>query len=142
MKSEPDELSIVKLEAVGVEPWTVPRTMEVRLFWSHLELDFRDAALAPGVTTIEVNVTMANLEVIVPPGLALDVDVSTFAGSVEERHRASPDPDPARPLVRIIGAVRFGNLEVSTRLPGETGGDARRREKRERKARRKALPAG
>ena len=57
-----------------------------------------------------------------------------------------PDDDPARPLIRIVGSVSFGNLEITTRLPGETARDAYRREKRERKQLRKseskALPPG
>ena len=126
--------------------WTVPRTLQLRVFWGNAELDFREASLASGVTTIDVGVTMGNLEIILPPHLAVDVDVSSFMGSVEERHRVPPDADPARPVLQIIGAVRLGNLEISTRLPRESAGDARRREKRERKELRKAeqraLPAG
>jgi hypothetical protein len=87
---------------------------------------------------------MGNVEIILPPHLAVDVDVSSFLGAVEERHRVPPDADPARPLLRLSGAVRLGNLEISTRLPGETRGDANRRERRERKqlreAQRRALP--
>ena len=126
--------------------WTVPRTLELRVFWGNAELDFRDASLAPGVTTVDVRVLMGNLEIILPPHLAIDVDVSSFMGSVEERHRVPPDDDPARPLLRLTGAVRLGNLELTTRLPGETRSDAKRREKRERKqlrkAQQRALPAG
>jgi hypothetical protein len=89
---------------------------------------------------------MGNFEVILPPNLGIDVDVSSFAGSVTERHRVPPDADPARPLIRIVGTVRFGNLEITTRLPGETARDAYRRENRERKqlrkAENKALPPG
>jgi hypothetical protein len=65
---------------------------------------------------------------------------------VTERHRVPPDADPARPMIRIVGSVRFGNLEITTRLAGETARDAYRREKRERKALRKTetkeLPPG
>jgi hypothetical protein len=126
--------------------WTVPRTLELRVFWGNAELDFRDASLAPGVTTIDVRVLMGNLEIILPPHLAIDVDVSSFMGAVEERHRVPPDDDPARPVLRLTGAVRLGNLEITTRLAGESRGDAHRREKRERKqlrkAQQRALPAG
>lgn len=126
--------------------WTVPRTLRLRVFWGNAELDFRDASLAPGVTTIDVGVLMGNLEIILPPHLSIDVDVSSFMGSVEERHRVPPDADPARPVLQLVGAVRLGNLEISTRLPGESRGDARRRERRERKqlreAGRRALPEG
>jgi len=123
--------------------WSVPARFQLRIFWGNAELDFRDASLQPGVTEIDVRVTMGNLEIILPPGLAIDVDVSSFAGNVEERHRVPRELAPGQPMLRILGAVRFGNLEISTRLPGESDRDARRREKRERKALRsgqKALP--
>lgn len=126
--------------------WSVPRTLDLRVLWGNAELDFRDASLGPGITTIHVRVFMGNFEVVLPPNLAIDVDVSSFAGSVTERHRVPPEADPARPQIRIVGTVRFGNLEITTRLPGETARDAVRREKRERKqlrdAERKALPPG
>ncbi|HEX2689461.1 MAG TPA: DUF1707 domain-containing protein [Kofleriaceae bacterium] len=126
--------------------WSVPRALDLRVLWGNAELDFRDASLGPGVTTIHVRVFMGNFEIVLPPNLAIDVGVSSFAGSVTERHRVPPDVDPARPLLRIVGTVRFGNLEIVTRLPGETERDAYRREKRERKQLRKAdnkaLPPG
>jgi hypothetical protein len=126
--------------------WSVPRNMDLRVLWGNAELDFRDASLGPGITTIHVRVFMGNFEVILPPGLGIDVDVSSFAGSVTERHRVSPDAEPTHPLIRIVGWVRFGNLEITTRLPGETQRDAFRRERRERKELRraadKALPPG
>lgn len=126
--------------------WSVPKALDLRVLWGNAELDFRDASLGPGITTIHVRVFMGNFEVILPPNLAIDVDVSSFAGSVTERHRVPPDADPASPQIRIVGRVRFGNLEITTRLPGETAHDAYRREKRERKqlrrAENKALPPG
>ena len=125
--------------------WSVPRNLDLRVFWGNAELDFRDASLGAGVTTIHVRVLMGNVEVVLPPNLGIDVDVSSFAGAVTERHRVPPDADPSRPLIRIVGTVRFGNLEITTRLPGETAHDAYKREKRERKQLRKeskALPPG
>jgi Cell wall-active antibiotics response LiaF, C-terminal len=125
--------------------WAVPKNLDLRVLWGNAELDFRDASLGAGVTTIHVRVFMGNVEVVLPPNLGIDVDVSSFAGSVTERHRVPPDADPARPLIRIVGTVRFGNLEITTRLAGETARDAFRRERRERKQLRKeskALPPG
>jgi Cell wall-active antibiotics response 4TMS YvqF len=126
--------------------WSVPKVLDLRVLWGNAELDFRDASLGPGVTTIHVRVFMGNFEIVLPPNLAIDVDVSSFAGSVTERHRVPPEADPARPLIRIVGTVRFGNLEITTRLPNETARDADKRERRERKQLRKAadkaLPPG
>ncbi|HWO23628.1 MAG TPA: LiaF domain-containing protein [Kofleriaceae bacterium] len=137
-RAERKKLRVVMSHIERKGRWTVPRTLELRVLWGNTELDFRDASLAPGTTTIDVRVLMGNLEIILPPHLAVDVDVSSFMGSVEERHRVPPDADPARPLLRLTGAVRLGNLEITTRLPGETAGDASRRERRERKQLRKA----
>jgi hypothetical protein len=148
---DPDRADAKKLRVVlsAVERrgrWSVPRRLDLRVLWGNAELDFREASLGPGTTTIHVRVFMGNFEVVLPPNLAIDVDVSSFAGSVTERHRVPPEADPARPLIRIVGTVRFGNLEITTRLPGETARDAYRREKRERKqlrdAETKALPPG
>jgi hypothetical protein len=145
-RAERKKLRIVMSHVSRKHRWTVPRTLKLRVLWGNAELDFRDASLAPGVTTIDVGVLMGNVEIILPPSLAVDVDVSSFMASVEERHRVPPDADPSLPVLRLTGAVRLGNLEITTRLPGETAGDADRREKRERKQLRKAerrtLPAG
>lgn len=148
---DPDRAATKKLRVIMSSArrrgrWSVPKALDLRVLWGNAELDFRDASLGPGVTTIHVRVFMGNFEVVLPPNLAIDVDVSSFAGSVTERHRVPPDADPARPLIRIVGTVRFGNLEITTRLPGETARDAYKREKRERrqlrKANNKALPPG
>src|SRR5262249_22730653 len=77
--------------------WSVPQKLDLRVLWGHVELDFRDASLGPGVTTIHVRVFMGNLEIVLPPGLGIDVDVSSFASAVTERHRVPPDHDPSRP---------------------------------------------
>jgi hypothetical protein len=138
-------LRVILSSALRRGTWSVPKVLDLRVLWGNAELDFRDASLGPGVTTIHVRVFMGNFEIVLPPNLAIDVEVSSFAGSVTERHRVPPDADPARPLLRIVGTVRFGNLEIATRLPGETERDAGRREKRERKQLRKvdkALPPG
>jgi hypothetical protein len=121
--------------------WTAPKHTDLRVFWGNAELDFREASLASGVTTIDVRVTMGNLELILPPELAIDVDVSSVMGSVEERHRLPVDPDPSRPMLRVTGRVLMGNLEISTLLRGETKGDGRRRERKERRDKRRALRA-
>jgi hypothetical protein len=148
-RAEQKRLRVILSHVARRGRWTVPRTLELRVLWGNAELDLREASLAPGVTTIDVSVWMGNVELVVPPHLAVDVDVSSFMGAVEERHRMPPDADPTRPVLRLAGAVRLGNLEISTRLPGETRGDASRRERRERRerkqlreARGRALPEG
>ena len=122
--------------------WNVPRRWRVVAAFGGAQLDLREARFPTGVIDLEVKAVFGGVQIIVPPGLAVDVDVSSFAGNVEARHRVAATPDPARPLLRFEGGVRFGNFELTTRLPGETARDARKRERHERKARRKALRAG
>ena len=124
--------------------WVVPRRLDARMLFGNVLLDFRDASIGSGVTTLDLAMTFSTLELIVPPWLAIDVDVAQVGGSVEECHRIAPHPDPGEPVLSVVGMVRFGDLMVSTRMPGETRAEARKREKRERaaklKIRRRALP--
>jgi hypothetical protein len=110
--------------------WTVPAELEVSATFGNLELDFRDARFTAGVTELKVRVVLGNLEIIVPPQLAVDCEGSSVLGNLES-HGAGAVGDPDRPLLRIRGLAVLGNVEVHTRLPGESAGDARRRGKRE-----------
>ena len=126
--------------------WIVPRKMRVKCFWGGGRLDFREADFGPGVTELHVTAIMGGLEIIVPPGLAVDVDASAIMGGFDERHRAPASPEPTQAVLRVTGFVVMGGVSIETRLPGETERDARKREKRERKAlrdnRARALPPG
>jgi hypothetical protein len=141
---DPSRLSTKKLTVMfshleRTGRWVVPRTLHAYSLFGNIVLDFRDASLAAGTTTLDIKSTFGTIELILPPWLAIDVDVSSIAGNVEERHRLARNPDPAEPLLYVSGIVRFGNLCISTRLPGETRNEARKREKRERSTLR-ALP--
>ncbi len=117
--------------------WTVARRMKLRVFWGNAELDFREASIAPGITEIEIHCTMGNVELILPPDLAIEVDVSSLMGNVEEKHRKPVDHDPNRPMLRVTGRVTMGNLEITTLLRGETKRDLRQREREDRWDRRR-----
>jgi hypothetical protein len=118
-------------------PWAVPQQLRARVLFGNLELDLREARLAPGVTTIEVDVTMGNVEVIVPPNYQVDVEASSFLGAVEER--TEPLSGAPASIIRVVGRVRLGHLEVSTLRRGETRGDARRRSRIDRRWRRRRM---
>ncbi len=118
------------IERVG--PWVVPAELAARVVCGNIVLDLREATLSPS-TTITVHVTMGHFEVIVPPGVTVDVEASSFLANVEER----TDPGPTGgPQLRIVGRVKLGNLEVSTRRRGESRREAQRRRRAERRARR------
>lgn len=116
-----EELSAVFSSVERRGPWIVPRHLAVKVAFGSAELDLRQAVLKGGVTSVSVSVSFGSLELIVPPHLGVDVQVGTFAGSVEH---GVPLPslleDSSRPVVRVTGDVRFGSCEVVTLLPGET----------------------
>jgi hypothetical protein len=119
--------------------WAVPRELEATGWFGNLVLDFREARFPPGTVTLQVRAVFSNVEIIVPPQLAVECDGSSVFGSFAADAAAVPDPD--RPLLRIEGTAVFGNVEVSTRLPGESERQARKRRKIERRAL-AALPPG
>jgi signal transduction histidine kinase len=112
--------------------WTVPPQLDVQVRFGHAELDLREAALGPGTTTIRVDVRFGNVELVVPEGLPIEMNVASFAANVsgtarrEERapgdgvYRQPPELDPSRPRVRVVGSVKAGNFEVLTLRPGES----------------------
>ena len=110
--------------------WVVPAQIQVAATFGNLELEFRDARFTAEVTEIDARVVFGNLEIIVPPQLAVDCEGSSVLGNIES-HGTGAVADPGRPLLRIRGYAVLGNVEVHTRLPGESEGDARRRGKHE-----------
>jgi hypothetical protein len=121
--------------------WVVPRRIRVRGTMSSLVLDFRDARLPAGPVDVEIRAVMSSVEIIVPPGLAVDVGGVAAAvaimGSFEHVDRAPAHPDPDAPLLRVGGLAVMSSVEIKMRLPGEGELAAHRRLKEERRA----LPA-
>jgi hypothetical protein len=124
----------------GVErkgAWRVPRKLRALAVLGGIELDLREAVFAPGVHEIKVNTLFGGVEIIVPPSVAVECEGSGILGGFESVNRSPIDPDPERPLVRIRGLAILGGVEVSTRLPGESERQARKRRKKELKAKRR-----
>jgi hypothetical protein len=97
--------------------WAVPPNLKVSSVFGNTELDFRQARFAPGVTEVRVNVVFGNLEILIPPNLAVECEGVAILASFE--HAATGVADPDRPLLRITGRAIFGNVQISTRPPGE-----------------------
>ena len=118
--------------------WSVPQSIRCINIMGGSHLDFREAELSPGETHLYVFCLMGGCEVIVPPGLAVDMDGISILGGFEHMERAPAQREADAPYLRITGFVAMGGVQVTTRLVGETERDARRREKAERKVLRDA----
>lgn len=112
-------------------PWLVPRRLRVKTTMASTVLDFREARFAPGVAELELSVLMGSVEIIVPPGLAIDTHGSAIMGSFDDVTRAPAHPDPEAPLLRITGRALMGSVEVRMQLPGESAWQAHKRERRQ-----------
>lgn len=119
--------------------WTPPQRLNVYSILGGAELDLREAHLPPGVTEIKIYTIMGGTEVIVPPNLAVECDGIAVLGGFETLERSPRTPDPDIPRLKISGLCLMGGLEITTRLPGESARQARRRLKKERKAKAKLL---
>lgn len=100
--------------------WVPPRRLRVRAVFGGIVLDLREAILAPGLTEIHVTATFGGVQLIVPPGLSVEVSGSAVLGGFAHLDRAPVRPDPERPLLRVYGRATLGGVSVETRLSGES----------------------
>ncbi len=96
-------------------------------------LDFREAMLGPGVTEVNVFVLMGGGEIIVPPEMAVEVSGFAIMGGFEHETDEPLWTEPDRPVLRIRGFAMCGGVGVAVRLPGETGRQAKKRRRLEKK---------
>lgn len=113
--------------------WTCPRQLKVTALMGGAVLDFREARLGAGVTEIHITTVMGGAQIIVPPGLSVEIGGTAIMGGFAHMERTPPEADPDRPSLRIDGFALMGGVHVETRLPGENEHDAHRRRRRERK---------
>lgn len=121
--------------------WVCPRQVSIVAILGGGELDLREAELAPGVTELHITAIMGGVELIVPPWLSVECSATAILGGFEELHRAPVSPEPERRILRVTGVAIMGGVDIQTRLPGESRRDARRRDRREAKALKRAAAA-
>ncbi len=123
--------------------WTPARNMYSFAMMGGAGLDFREAKMPPGVTEVNILAIMGGVEVLVPPGLAVETHGFGLLGGFEGVDQVGVDTDPDAPRLVIRGMAIMGGVEVAVRLPGETARDARRRRRElRRKNRQKQLGKG
>jgi len=132
----PDERDRDTLYAIfgGIDrrgTWTVPRRMKIVAVFGGANLDLREARFPPGVVELDVTAVMGGINIVVPPGLAVQMHGSAIMGGFADINRAPANPDPDTPLLRVRGLTMMGGVNVDMRLPGESERGARKRQRRE-----------
>jgi len=104
-----------------------------------ISLDFREALLGSGITDVNVLAVLGSVQIIVPPGMAVEVDGMAVLGAFEHQTDAPLRSNPDLPTLRIRGLVVLGGVHVEVRLPGETSREAKKRRRLEQKGLRPRL---
>jgi hypothetical protein len=97
-------------------PWRVPRQLSVVAIMSSVRIDLRNAAVPDGCR-IDVHAFMANVSIIVPPGLAVECDAMPIMASVCN-HAAGADAEGYRAAhIEVHGSAVMAELRVRVRAP-------------------------
>jgi Domain of unknown function (DUF1707)/Cell wall-active antibiotics response 4TMS YvqF len=110
--------------------WIVPRQLKVVVLMGGAEIDLRGARFGPGVTEIEVFAIFGGAHIIVPPGVRVESMGAAFMGGFDVKAGDATALSAAHPVVRLSGLALMGGVDTETRLPGETGKEAKRRRRR------------
>ncbi|UCC81549.1 MAG: DUF1707 and DUF2154 domain-containing protein [Gemmatimonadota bacterium] len=95
--------------------WSPPRRLNALAVMGGIELDFRDARLAPGETHVTIVALMGGVEVIVPPGLPVTVRGLGLLGAVDQEEQAAGAVGPDAPQLKVTALACMGGVEVKTR---------------------------
>jgi len=95
--------------------WKPARSTRAVAILGGTELDYTEAVMPPGVTDLNVFCLMGGLEVTVPPGMNVIVDVIPILGGVDDTADTTENPDG--PTLRIRGFIAMGGVEVKTGRP-------------------------
>jgi hypothetical protein len=95
--------------------WQPPRDLRVISVMSETTLDFTEAQLAPGVTEVDLSAIMAQVKIIVPPGVRVVTEASAFMAEVNDDSLDPPPVGSGAPVIRITGWVFMAELKVTVR---------------------------
>jgi hypothetical protein len=77
-----------------------------------VEIDLREATLAPGGATLDVTAVMGGVEVRLPPGWVVGVENHGKMGGVETRLTESADHQEGAPTLQVSTNAWLGGVEI------------------------------
>lgn len=101
--------------------WELPRHFRALAVLGNVELDLRDALIGIGVSFIEAVGVMGNIEITVPPDVAVESDGDSLLGSFVVKYKGGATPAAAAGLrtIRITGTAYASSVEITVRGPDE-----------------------
>ncbi|HZD00833.1 MAG TPA: DUF1707 domain-containing protein [Actinomycetes bacterium] len=101
--------------------WRIPADSTAVAFMGGVCLDLRGAVLSARVTSITAVAFMGGVEIIVPPGIRVDMHGFGIMGGWDNRADQNQDLPLDTPVVRVNGFAFMGGVEVRTRRPKPPG---------------------
>jgi hypothetical protein len=90
--------------------WRLAEESRVVTVLGSCRIDLRSARISAAVTTLRVASVLGSIDVIVPTGVEVELEVHAVLGSRDLR--MGPAPPAGAPLIRITGMVLLGSLNV------------------------------
>lgn len=107
--------------------WSLPRRFRVAAVMAEAKIDLREVRLGYGQSVIEIFAFWASIEIIVPPGIRMDVQDSALMGDINWETAENRDLSPDAPTVLVRGSVIMSSVEIKVRYQGETDREAKKR---------------
>jgi hypothetical protein len=109
--------------------WELPRYFRALAVLGNVELDLRDAEIGLGVSVIEAVAVMGNIEITVPPDVAVESDGDSLLGSFVVKYAKGIAPATATGYkkLHITGTAYASSVEVHVKGPDEPMGARIRR---------------
>ncbi|MFL5478626.1 MAG: LiaF domain-containing protein [Gemmatimonadaceae bacterium] len=102
-------------------PWQLSRRFRALAVLGSVELDLRTAEVGYGLSEIEAVALLGNVEITVPPDIAVECDGDSFMGNFVLKYdgRVSPSMANRERIVRITGSAYAGSVTVNVKGPDE-----------------------
>jgi hypothetical protein len=99
--------------------WELPRHFRALAVLGNVELDLREAVIGIGVSLIEAVAVMGNIEITIPPDVAVESDGDSLLGSFVVKYKGNASPSAATGLkkVRITGTAYASSVEIIVKGP-------------------------
>ena len=109
--------------------WDLPRHFRALSVLGNVELDLRQAEIGLGVSVIEAVAVMGNIEITVPPDVAVESEGDSLLGSfaVKYGNGVSAGTATGYKKLRITGTAYAANVEIHVKGPDEPMGARIRR---------------
>jgi hypothetical protein len=100
--------------------WVLPRRFRALSVLGNVELDLRQADIAVGLSVIEAVAVMGNIEITVPPDVAVEFEGDSLLGSFTIKYdKRVSTAAIGHKTVQITGTAYAANVEVHVKGPDE-----------------------